>query len=93
VPIVSTTGGLADTVTPYGPSTAQAGTATGFSFEVGSVGTMVKAVGQAVDLYREDRDAWRKLQLTGMGQDWSWERSAREYVSLYEKAATKAGNR
>ena len=90
VPIVSSTGGLADTVTNYSPATAKAGKATGFCFETGSVGKMVKAVARAVDLYREDRDCWRKLQLAGMRQDWSWERSAAEYVSVYEKAAAKA---
>ncbi len=92
VPIVSNTGGLADTVTAYTPATAQAGTATGFSFEAGSVGKMVRAVGQAVDLYGRDRDAWRRLQLAGMRQDWSWEHSAAEYVGLYERAAGKARN-
>jgi starch synthase len=90
VPIVSTTGGLVDTVTAYSASTAKAGTATGFCFEVGSAAKMVRAVGNAVDLYRGDRDGWRKLQLTGMGQDWSWERSATEYVGLYERASGKA---
>lgn len=90
VPIVSSTGGLADTVTDCSPATAQAGTATGFRFEVGNVGGMVEAVGQAVDLYRRDPDAWRRLQLTGMRQDWSWEHSAAEYVNLYKRATPRA---
>ena len=90
VPIVSTTGGLADTVTNYTASTAKSGKATGFCFETGSVAKMVKAIGRAVDLYREDRDCWRKLQLAGMRQDWSWGRSAAEYVSVYERATRKA---
>ena len=29
---------------------------------------------------------WKKLQLAGMRQDFSWDRSAREYVKLYESA-------
>ena len=91
VPIVSSTGGLADTVTNYTAATAKSGKATGFCFERGSVARMVKAVGRAVDLYHEDRDGWRQLQLTGMAQDWSWEHSAGEYVRVYEKAAQKAG--
>ena len=29
---------------------------------------------------------WKKLQVAGMRQDFSWDRSAREYVKLYESA-------
>ena len=90
MPVVSSTGGLADTVTNYSAATAKSGKATGFCFETGSVGKMVKAVSRAVDLHRDDRKGWRKVQLTGMRQDWSWERSAAQYVSVYEKAVQKA---
>jgi starch synthase len=34
----------------------------------------------------EDRAAWRRLQIAGMQEDFSWDRSARQYVSLYERA-------
>ncbi len=77
-------------MTDYTAATAQTGTATGFRFEVGNVGEMVRAVGQAVDLYRRDADAWRRLQLAGMRQDWSWEHSAAEYVNLYKRATPRA---
>jgi starch synthase len=29
---------------------------------------------------------WKKLQVAGMRQNFSWDRSAREYVKLYENA-------
>jgi starch synthase len=29
---------------------------------------------------------WKTLQVAGMRQDFSWDRSAREYVKLYENA-------
>jgi starch synthase len=90
VPIVSTTGGLADTVKDYNADSGRDSKATGFCFAVGSTDKMVEAIGRAVDLYKNDRDAWRRLQLTGMAQDWSWERSAKQYVELYERAARKA---
>ena len=32
---------------------------------------------------------WKKLQLAGMRQDFSWDRSAGEYVKLYERALSK----
>ena len=76
-------------MTSYSAATVKSGKATGFCFETGNVTRMVKAIGRAVDLYREDRDCWRKLQLAGMRQNWSWERSAAEYVGVYEKAVRK----
>jgi len=39
---------------------------------------------QACDVYRQS-DVWRRLIAVGMDQDWSWARSAREYVELYQK--------
>jgi len=86
VPVVSQTGGLVDTIVDYSTATARAGTSTGFTFRAGSMNQMLRAVKRAVQVYREDPEAWRALQLTGMRQDWSWERSAREYVQAYEKA-------
>jgi len=93
VPIVSRTGGLVDTIADYTDATAANGAATGFSFEAGDAKAMLDSIARALKLYREAPDAWRKLQLRGMGQDWSWERSAREYVTVYEKATAKLGQR
>ena len=44
------------------------------------------AVHRALEVYR-DRVAWRRLQRTGMAQDFSWEHSAAEYVQVYKRAA------
>ena len=35
------------------------------------------------------RPRWRALQLAGMRQDHSWDRSAREYVKIYERAMNR----
>ncbi len=40
-----------------------------------------------------DRAAWLKLMQTGMNADWSWERSAREYVALYQEICRKVSSR
>ncbi len=86
VPIVRTTGGLADTVEPWD---AGAGTGTGFRFEHPDGTGMMWAIDQALATY-QDKPAWRKLQQNGMARDFSWERSARAYVELYHRAMAKA---
>lgn len=83
VPIVRATGGLADTITDYTPQTAEAGTATGFSFVPNTPAALVRTVGRALELYRSSPEKWLALMRTGMLQDWSWDRIAAEYEKLY----------
>jgi starch synthase len=53
-------------------------------------GTALLAVlGRALSVF-EDRPSWRALQVAGMRQDNSWDRSAWEYVKLYERVIAKA---
>src|SRR5262249_40285619 len=85
VPVVRTTGGLADTVIDCAPATLAAGTATGFRFDPPWPGAFRDAVGDAVAFYRERPDSWLRLMQNGMRQDWSWDRSAAEYEKLYAR--------
>lgn len=78
VPVVRAVGGLADTVRERPP-------ATGFVFHDYTPGALLEALGRALAAYR-DRPGWRALQRTGMKQDHSWDRSAREYVKIYTQA-------
>jgi starch synthase len=41
------------------------------------------AIERAIGVYRNDRDRWRAMQRNGMGRDFSWDVSAREYVKVY----------
>ena len=75
VPIVHGVGGLADTVTPL----------RGFVFDEYSPAAMLGALTAALAAFRDAR-AWRALQLAGMQQDFSWDRSAQEYVKIYRRA-------
>jgi starch synthase len=52
---------------------------------------MLGAIQQAIDVYHQP-DVWRRLQLNGMQQDFSWDRSAVEYAALYKQlVAAKPG--
>jgi starch synthase len=82
VPVVRAVGGLADTVTDYAPGRE---TSTGFVFEPYTPAALLEALGRALMLY-PNRQKWQALQITGMNQDHSWDRSAREYVKIYERA-------
>jgi starch synthase len=75
VPVVHAVGGLADTVTPK----------TGFSFYDYSPLALAGALQKALTAYTNKR-AWRALQVAGMRQDFSWDRSAKEYVKIYDRA-------
>lgn len=90
VPIVRATGGLADTIVDYTPERAKRGEANGFVFREYSGCALLVAIKRAVATY-QDRETWEKLMRTGMKQDFSWMRSAREYVRLYRKAVSKPG--
>jgi starch synthase len=85
-PVVRQTGGLADTVVDANPDTIADRTATGFVFEEPSLEGLTGAVDRALSLYREPL-AWRRLQLQGMAQDFSWNASAKAYASLYHHVA------
>ncbi len=84
VPVVRATGGLADSVTNTTDETLAAGTATGFSFHDYSAFALSETLRRATGLFAKP-DVWAKIIATGMNQDWSWGRSARDYVSLYER--------
>ena len=82
VPIVRRTGGLADSVLPWNPAT---GIGTGFVFEEFDDGAFAAALGEALAVHG-DRVAWRRLQMNGMTEDFSWDRRAGEYRAVYRRA-------
>ncbi|MCS7305218.1 MAG: glycogen synthase GlgA [Thermoguttaceae bacterium] len=88
VPIVRATGGLADTVVDTTPQTLAAGTANGFCFVEYSTQALDEALRRACEAWRQPA-LWRQLQTTGMRQDWSWARSAREYIRVYEEIVAR----
>jgi len=83
VPVVRATGGLDDTVEQFDPRTSKG---TGFKFREYSGEAMLESLRAAINLYRDNPEAWRTLLRNGMGQDYSWTSSAREYVKVYERS-------
>ena len=82
VPLVRSTGGLADTVVDATPEAIEDGTATGIRFEEADPDEHLAAVDRALALFREP-DAWARLRRNGMLSDFSWGARAREYEDLY----------
>jgi starch synthase len=85
VPVVHAVGGLADTVRDYAPNRQNA---TGFVFDDYSAGALMLALIRALTLFK-DAKKWRTLQVNGMRQDFSWDRSAAEYVKIYERLSKR----
>ena len=84
LPIVRETGGLRDTVIPYNQFT---GEGTGFSFTHFNGDELGDAVFRAARLFCDNRDAWNKVVEQAMTKDFSWTRSADEYIKLYLELA------
>jgi len=78
-------GGLEDTIIDYTGSPAEG---TGFKFYEYSKTSLLDVMKRALKVYRTKQD-WSRLMRQCMAADFSWERSAREYINLYKKAIEK----
>lgn len=75
LPIARTTGGLADTVDRE----------TGFLFKNVSKSELYSTIKNALDLYYHQPEHFEQMQRQAMARDFSWNKSAKEYVGLYRK--------
>jgi starch synthase len=89
VPIVRRTGGLADTVREVDPGRR---TGTGFLFDAFAAEPLVEAVDRAAVAHRIPA-LWSAIVRNAMAEDFSWDASAREYVTLYRKALKARASR
>lgn len=78
VPIAHAVGGLVDTIRPY-----PAEGSTGFLFTELTPEGLLEATDGALAVW-EDTAAWTALMRRAMLADFSWEVSAKRYISLYE---------
>ncbi len=81
IPVVRRTGGLVDTVQHNDPEN-HAGT--GYCFDRYEPLDLFTCLIRAWEGYRH-KDAWRELQQRAMEQDFSWGKSAIDYVKLYSE--------
>jgi starch synthase len=82
LPVARAVGGLKDTVRDV----AQ-GRGTGFLFEEESQHALAGALWRAEALYQEPA-RWKAAQARGMKVNFSWNKSGKEYIALYEEMKT-----
>ncbi len=80
LPIAHATGGLADTISD--PADTQL--STGFLFKTPTEEALTGAIQRAINIFCHDPTSWQAMQIRGMQQDFSWHRSASEYLELYK---------
>lgn len=76
VAIVRETGGLRDSITPYGAG------GNGFTFRDYNAYDMLYVINEALNVYRDGVE-WQKLVRRAMTTDFTWAKSAKEYLGLY----------
>jgi len=84
VPLVHATGGLADTIRDPREERAKAN---GFNFHTFSVPELLAALDRLLTFRKSDPAGWQALVRYGMRQDFSWQRSADDYLELYRAIA------
>jgi len=86
IPVVRSTGGLADTIEDCDPDR---GTGNGFVFHEYSGSRLREALLRALRLYRDAPGGWQGLMQRAMACDFSWNASAAEYMALYREALSR----
>jgi len=86
VPIVRATGGLDDTIEAFD---GQSGT--GFKFSEYTGAALLGAIEQAIAAYHQPQ-AWQQLVNNGMRADFSWGKSAKQYLEIYQALQRRKAN-
>jgi len=79
LPIVRVTGGLEDSVVGYPLDNAN-----GFKFWDFDASNMTNCLNYAIDVFK-DREGWDKLVKNTMSYDYSWTKSAKKYLEVYNE--------
>lgn len=76
-PVAHRVGGLSNTVSEWNGREGN-----GFLFDEYTVGAFSHALDRAIDVFSR-KDEWNRLMKAGMKENFSWSRSASEYLNLY----------
>jgi len=87
LPLVRETGGLADTVQNYDNGSADQGT--GFVFQWEEPSAVLGTLRWALSTYAKQPKSWQRMQKRAMEVDFSWGKSAQQYIDIYQKAIFK----
>ena len=85
IPLVRATGGLKDTVIPYNKFT---GEGNGFIFDNINAHDMLFVAKQAIECYNNPA-IWKSLINNAITSDYSWKKSALEYIDRYNQVLGK----
>ncbi len=83
LPIVRATGGLDDTIVNFEESNEQSN---GFKFYESSAGALYNTIKWAIDVYKNDKNNFLKMQKRAMNMRFDWEKAAKAYESVYRYA-------
>ena len=77
IPVVRATGGLFDTITPYGLDNSN-----GFNFSNYNAHDFLYAVERALAVYDNEKE-WSELRKRALNCDFTWNNSAAKYMQIY----------
>ena len=77
IPVVRATGGLYDTIIPYGLENSN-----GFNFSNYNAHDFLYAVEKALTVYENEKQ-WSELRKRALNCDFTWNRSAAKYMQIY----------
>ncbi len=75
IPVARATGGLVDTINKK----------LGFTFKEFNKEALEKSLTEALNIYYKKPKKWLKMKRNCMKQDFSWNKSAKQYLKLYKK--------
>ncbi len=87
-PIVTNTGGLADSVHDCNEINLKNKTATGFVMPKADPKALVSAIARALSFY-QDESKWKSIKENGMRQNLDWTKSAKAYLTMYQALLKK----
>jgi len=91
IPVVSRTGGLADTVIDANEAALAVGCATGVQFSPVTRTALEQAIHRTCDLFA-DKKIWSAIMRRAMKHPVGWEQSAASYAALYSDLVATNGN-